>query len=150
VTSEIASQRARTVRGPNAELKSWKILRKIRSSPSRATTLFKAVQNVFEKIDRRPGKYVFAAGCRASAGDASGDRVDRSPADHGLGHGRVAFVVAGRATVRGQPGEGALDRVGVENCVTASDQRLRRLHSAPSAIGDCKINQDPSRVVPRP
>jgi hypothetical protein len=49
-------------------------------------------------------------GGRASAGDASGDRVDRSPADHGLGHGRVAFVVAGQATVRGQPGEGALDR----------------------------------------
>ena len=35
-------------RGPgervNAQLKSWKILRKIRSSPSRATTLVKAVQ----------------------------------------------------------------------------------------------------------
>ena len=37
-------------RGPgeraNAELKSWKILRKIRSSPSRGTTLVKAVQTL--------------------------------------------------------------------------------------------------------
>jgi len=37
-------------RGPgeraNAELKSWKILRKIRSSPSQATTLVKAVQTL--------------------------------------------------------------------------------------------------------
>jgi hypothetical protein len=36
------------VRGPgeraNAELKNWKILRKIRSGPSRATTLVNAVQ----------------------------------------------------------------------------------------------------------
>ena len=37
-------------RGPgeraNAQLKSWKILRKIRSSPSQATTLVKAVQTL--------------------------------------------------------------------------------------------------------
>jgi hypothetical protein len=37
-------------RGPgeraNADLKSWKILRKIRSSPSHATTLVKAVQTL--------------------------------------------------------------------------------------------------------
>ena len=37
-------------RGPgeraNAELKSWKILRKIRSSPSRGATLVKAVQTL--------------------------------------------------------------------------------------------------------
>jgi hypothetical protein len=37
-------------RGPgeraNAEIKNWKILRKIRSSPSRATTLVKAVQTL--------------------------------------------------------------------------------------------------------
>jgi len=37
-------------RGPgeraNAQLKSWKILRKIRSSPSRATTLVQAVQTL--------------------------------------------------------------------------------------------------------
>ena len=51
------SQRQRDVntaharlRGPgeraNAQLKSWKILRKIRSSPSGATTLVKAVQTL--------------------------------------------------------------------------------------------------------
>jgi hypothetical protein len=37
-------------RGPgeqaNAEIKNWKILRKIRSSPSRATNLIKAVQTL--------------------------------------------------------------------------------------------------------
>jgi hypothetical protein len=37
-------------RGPgeraNAELKSWKVLRKIRSSPSQATTLVEAVQTL--------------------------------------------------------------------------------------------------------
>jgi hypothetical protein len=37
-------------RGPgeraNAQLKSWEILRKIRSSPSRATTLVRAVQTL--------------------------------------------------------------------------------------------------------
>jgi hypothetical protein len=37
-------------RGPgeraNAEIKNWKILRKIRSGPSRATTLVKAVQTL--------------------------------------------------------------------------------------------------------
>jgi hypothetical protein len=46
---EVNSAHAR-MRGPgervNAQLKSWKILRKIRSSPSQATTLVKAVQTL--------------------------------------------------------------------------------------------------------
>ena len=49
------------------------------------------------------------SGGRAAAGDAAGDGVDRCPADHGIGHGRVAFVVAGQAAVCGQPGEGPFD-----------------------------------------
>jgi hypothetical protein len=48
-------------------------------------------------------------GCRAATDDAAGDGVDRSPADHGLGHRGVAFVVEGQAAVRGNPAEGALD-----------------------------------------
>jgi hypothetical protein len=46
---EVNTTHAR-MRGPgeraNAELKNWKILRKIRSSPSRATTLVKAIQTL--------------------------------------------------------------------------------------------------------
>jgi hypothetical protein len=46
------------------------------------------------------------AGGGAAAGESSGRGVDRGPADHGLGHGGVAFVVAGKTAVRGEPGEG--------------------------------------------
>ena len=42
--------------------------------------------------------------------DPAGDGVDRRPADHRLGDGRVAFVIPGQPAVRGQPGEGPLDR----------------------------------------
>jgi hypothetical protein len=45
-----------------------------------------------------------------AAGAVSGDGVDRGPAGHGLGDGWVGFVVAGEAAVRGEPGEGSLDR----------------------------------------
>lgn len=41
-----------------------------------------------------------------AAGDAADHEVDRGPADHGFGHGRIAFVVAGQAAVRGQLGSG--------------------------------------------
>lgn len=50
------------------------------------------------------------AGCGTSAGDPSGDGVDRSPADHGLGYGGITFVVTGQAAVRGDPGQRPLDR----------------------------------------
>jgi len=50
---EVNTAHAR-MRGPgeraNAELKNWKILRKIRSSPSRATTLVQAIQTLIIAI----------------------------------------------------------------------------------------------------
>jgi hypothetical protein len=49
------------------------------------------------------------------AGDASGDGVDRGPADHRFGYGRVAFVVPRQAAVSGQQGESPLDRPPARN-----------------------------------
>jgi hypothetical protein len=39
--------------------------------------------------------------------DAAGHGVDRGPADHDFGRGRVALVVAGEAAVGGEPGQRA-------------------------------------------
>jgi hypothetical protein len=45
-----------------------------------------------------------------SAGQPAGHAADGGPADHRLGVGWVAFIAAGQAAMRGQPGQRALDR----------------------------------------